>query len=34
MLIRKDKIEYSSGKNLEIGSLDDLIEQLESEEEE
>jgi hypothetical protein len=27
MLVRKDKIEYSTGDNMEIGSIDDLIEQ-------
>ncbi|MBA7490184.1 hypothetical protein ES702_00719 [subsurface metagenome] len=28
MLVRKDKIEYSTGRNLEYESLDDLIEEL------
>jgi hypothetical protein len=32
MLIRKDKIEMSTGKNLEIESLDDIIEEMDSEE--
>ena len=33
MLVRKDKIEMSSGKNLDIESLDDLIDQMEKQDE-
>lgn len=33
MLIRKDKIEMSTGKNLEIESLDDLIDKMGEDEE-
>lgn len=34
MLVRKDKIEMTSGKNLSIESLDDLIEKMELEQKE
>lgn len=34
MLVRKDKIEMSTGKNLSLESLDDLIDKMDSEENE